>query len=50
MQVPQDGEDFAGQPWYHGPLSRQVPLLPAEPQNHLMGSLPHPDLVGTPGS
>ncbi|XP_054947679.1 SH2 domain-containing protein 3A isoform X3 [Physeter macrocephalus] len=23
MQVPQDGEDFAGQPWYHGPLSRQ---------------------------
>ncbi|XP_051685258.1 SH2 domain-containing protein 3A isoform X2 [Oryctolagus cuniculus] len=23
MQVPQDGEDLAGQPWYHGPLSRQ---------------------------
>ncbi|XP_058584229.1 SH2 domain-containing protein 3A isoform X2 [Neofelis nebulosa] len=23
MQVPQDGEDFASQPWYHGPLSRQ---------------------------
>ncbi|XP_044803980.2 SH2 domain-containing protein 3A isoform X5 [Bubalus bubalis] len=23
MQVPQDGEDFVGQPWYHGPLSRQ---------------------------
>ncbi|XP_061044821.1 SH2 domain-containing protein 3A isoform X2 [Eubalaena glacialis] len=23
MQVPQDGEDFADQPWYHGPLSRQ---------------------------
>ncbi|XP_045719138.1 SH2 domain-containing protein 3A [Mirounga angustirostris] len=23
MQVQQDGEDFASQPWYHGPLSRQ---------------------------
>ncbi|XP_077835755.1 SH2 domain-containing protein 3A isoform X4 [Macaca mulatta] len=23
MQVPQDGEDLAGQPWYHGLLSRQ---------------------------
>ncbi|XP_049732549.1 SH2 domain-containing protein 3A isoform X2 [Loxodonta africana] len=23
MQVPQDGEDLASQPWYHGPLSRQ---------------------------
>ncbi|KAB1260093.1 SH2 domain-containing protein 3A [Camelus dromedarius] len=23
MQVPQDGEDVAAQPWYHGPLSRQ---------------------------
>ncbi|XP_040098036.1 SH2 domain-containing protein 3A isoform X1 [Oryx dammah] len=23
MQVLQDGEDFVGQPWYHGPLSRQ---------------------------
>ncbi|XP_014699127.2 SH2 domain-containing protein 3A isoform X1 [Equus asinus] len=23
MQVPQDGEDIASQPWYHGPLSRQ---------------------------
>ncbi|XP_076977045.1 LOW QUALITY PROTEIN: SH2 domain-containing protein 3A [Tamandua tetradactyla] len=23
MQVPQDGEDLAHQPWYHGPLSRQ---------------------------
>ncbi|XP_048197815.1 SH2 domain-containing protein 3A isoform X2 [Perognathus longimembris pacificus] len=23
MQVPQDGEDLACQPWYHGPLSRQ---------------------------
>ncbi|XP_075854475.1 SH2 domain-containing protein 3A [Microcebus murinus] len=23
MQVPQNGEDLAGQPWYHGPLSRQ---------------------------
>uniref|UniRef100_A0A673V4K6 SH2 domain containing 3A n=1 Tax=Suricata suricatta TaxID=37032 RepID=A0A673V4K6_SURSU len=23
MQVPQDGDDFASQPWYHGPLSRQ---------------------------
>nr|KAF6481991.1 SH2 domain containing 3A [Molossus molossus] len=23
MQVPRDGEDFASQPWYHGPLSRQ---------------------------
>nr|XP_025844280.1 SH2 domain-containing protein 3A isoform X1 [Vulpes vulpes] len=23
MQVPQDGEDFASQPWYHGPISRQ---------------------------
>ncbi|XP_019490054.1 PREDICTED: SH2 domain-containing protein 3A [Hipposideros armiger] len=24
MQVPQDGEDFASQPWYHGPLPRQT--------------------------
>ncbi|KAM5230256.1 SH2 domain-containing protein 3A isoform 2-T8 [Hipposideros larvatus] len=24
MQVPQDGEDFASQPWYHGPLPRQM--------------------------
>ncbi|XP_047633283.1 SH2 domain-containing protein 3A isoform X3 [Phacochoerus africanus] len=23
MQVPEDGEDLAGQSWYHGPLSRQ---------------------------
>ncbi|XP_004619525.1 SH2 domain-containing protein 3A [Sorex araneus] len=23
MQLPQDGEDFVGQLWYHGPLSRQ---------------------------
>ncbi|XP_054418272.1 SH2 domain-containing protein 3A [Pteronotus mesoamericanus] len=23
MQVPRDGEDFANQTWYHGPLSRQ---------------------------
>ncbi|XP_045058155.2 SH2 domain-containing protein 3A isoform X3 [Desmodus rotundus] len=23
MQVPRDGEDFASQTWYHGPLSRQ---------------------------
>ncbi|XP_008581897.1 PREDICTED: SH2 domain-containing protein 3A [Galeopterus variegatus] len=23
MQVPQDEEDLAGQPWYHGPLSRE---------------------------
>ncbi|XP_037680201.1 SH2 domain-containing protein 3A [Choloepus didactylus] len=23
MQMPQDGEDLARQPWYHGPLSRQ---------------------------
>ncbi|XP_053075975.1 SH2 domain-containing protein 3A isoform X2 [Acinonyx jubatus] len=27
MQVPQDGEDFASQPWYHGPLSRQAEAL-----------------------
>ncbi|XP_004378669.1 SH2 domain-containing protein 3A [Trichechus manatus latirostris] len=23
MQMPQDGEDLASQPWYHGPLARQ---------------------------
>ncbi|XP_046541807.1 SH2 domain-containing protein 3A isoform X2 [Equus quagga] len=27
MQVPQDGEDIASQPWYHGPLSRQAEAL-----------------------
>ncbi|XP_005405747.1 PREDICTED: SH2 domain-containing protein 3A isoform X2 [Chinchilla lanigera] len=27
MQVPQDGEDLAHQPWYHGALSRQAEAL-----------------------
>ena len=50
MQVPEDGEDLAGQSWYHGPLSRQVPLPPTAPLYHLMGVFPTLDLVGTPGT
>ena len=48
MQVPQDGEDFVGQPWYHGPLSRQVP--PTGPHTIWWGVSLIFDLLGTPGS
>lgn len=50
MQVPQDGEDFVGQPWYHGPLSRQVPLPLTGPHTIWWGVSLTFDLLGTPGS
>ena len=46
MQVPQDGEDFVGQPWYHGPLSRQVPLPLTGPHTIWWGNLTHLWLTG----